>query len=298
MNSKQVVLITGSSTGFGRLFTETLARKGHTVFATMRDPGGRNAKNASEIRALAEKESLPIHVLEMDVTNDTSVERAVDAAVAKAGRIDVAINNAGYYLSGLEEAVTTEQAQRLMDTNFLGPVRVNRAVLPHMRSQRSGLLMHISSGAGRVVLPSAGFYCASKFALEALAESYSYELAAQGIESVIVEPGAYETAVFGNSITAADVARTNTYGAAKEFPAKLNAALSSNAGNAQEVADTVLRIIETPAGERQLRYFVSPRNLGIDEINALSKQVQAKLLEAFGLAADTKFLRGKAVGSV
>jgi NAD(P)-dependent dehydrogenase (short-subunit alcohol dehydrogenase family) len=298
MNSKQVVLITGSSTGFGRLFTETLARKGHTVFATMRDPGGRNAKNASEIRALAEKDSLPIHVLELDVTNDASVERAVDAAVAKAGRIDVAINNAGYYLSGLEEAVTTEQAQRLMDTNFLGPVRVNRAALPHMRRQRSGVLMHISSGAGRLVLPSAGFYCASKFALEALAEAYSYELASQGIESVIVEPGAYETPVFGNTVTAADQGRTDTYGPAKEIPAKLNAALSSTAGNAQEVADAVLRIIETPAGEKQLRYFVSPRDLGVDKINALSEQVQANVLEALGLAANTKFLKGKAAGAV
>jgi len=298
MNSKQVVLITGSSTGFGRLFAETMARKGHTVFATMRDPGGRNAKNASEIRALAEKESLPIHVLEMDVTNDTSVERAVDAAVAKAGRIDVAINNAGYYLSGLEEAVTTEQAQRLMDTNFLGPVRVNRAVLPHMRRQRGGVLIHVSSGAGRVVLPSAGFYCASKFALEALAEAYSYELAAQGIESVILEPGQYETPVFGNTVTAADEARTNTYGAVKEIPAKINAALSSTAGNAQEVAEAVLRIIETPAGEKQLRYFVGPQDFGLNEINALSKRVQTSMLEAFGLAADTKFLKGKAAGAV
>jgi NAD(P)-dependent dehydrogenase (short-subunit alcohol dehydrogenase family) len=298
MNSKQVVLITGSSTGFGRLFAETLARKGHTVFATMRDPVGRNAKNASEIRMLAEKESLPIHVLELDVSDDASVGRAVDAAVAKAGRIDVAINNAGYYLSGLAEAVTTEQAQRLMDTNFLGPVRVNRAVLPHMRRQRSGMLVHISSGAGRVILPSGGFYCASKFALEALAEAYSYELAAQGIESVIVEPGQYETPVFGNTVTAADQARTNTYGAAKEFAAKINGALSSTAGNAQDVADAVLRIIETPAGERQLRYFVSPQNFGVDEINALSRQVQANVLEAFGLAADTKFLKGKAAGSV
>jgi len=298
MNSKQVVLITGSSTGFGRLFTETLARNGHTVFATMRDPGGHNAKNASEIRTLAEKDSLPIHALELDVTDDASVERAVDAAVAKAGRIDVAINNAGYYLSGLEEAVTTEQARRLMDTNFLGPVRVNRAVLPHMRRQRSGVLLHVSSGAGRVILPSAGFYCASKFALEALAEAYSYELASQGIESVIVEPGAYETPVFGNTVTAADQARTTTYGAVKEMPAKVNAALSAGAGNAQEVADAVLRIIETPAGEKQLRYFVSPRNYGVDEINALSKQVQANVLEAFGLAADTKFSKGKAVGSV
>jgi NAD(P)-dependent dehydrogenase (short-subunit alcohol dehydrogenase family) len=298
MNSKQVVLITGSSTGFGRLFSETLARKGHTVFATMRDPGGRNAKNAAEIRTLAQKESLPIHVLELDVTDDASVGRAVDAAVTKAGRIDVAINNAGYYLGGLAEAVTTEQAQRLMDTNFLGPVRVNRAVLPHMRRQRSGLLMHISSGAGRVVLPSVAFYCASKFALEALAESYSYELAAQGIESVIVEPGAYETAVFGNSVTAADVARTDTYGAAKEFPAKLNGALLSTVGNAQEVADAVLRIVETPAGEKQLRYRISAASFGVDEINALSRQVQASLLEAFGIAADTKFIKGKAVGSV
>src|SRR5258706_1936978 len=125
MNSKQVVLITGSSTGFGRLFTETLARKGHTVFATMRDPGGRNAKNASEIRTLAEKESLPIHVLELDVTNDASVERGVDAAIAKAGRIDVAVNNAGYYLSGLEEAVTTDQPHRLRDPNFFGASRVH-----------------------------------------------------------------------------------------------------------------------------------------------------------------------------
>jgi len=298
MNSKQVVLITGSSTGFGRLFTETVARKGHTVFATMRDPGGRNAKNASEIRALAQEESLPIHVLELDVTDDASVGRAVDTAVAKAGRIDVAINNAGYYLSGLEEAVTTEQAQRLMDTNFLGPVRVNRAVLPHMRRQRSGVLMHISSGAGRVVLPSAGFYCASKFALEALAEAYSYELAGQGIESVIVQPGQYETRVFGNTVRAADEARTDTYGAVKEIPARVNAALSSTAGDAQEVADTVLQIIETPAGEKQLRYFVSPQDFGLNEINALSKRVQANVIEAFGLTADTKFLKGKAAGTV
>ena len=298
MNSKQVVLITGGSTGFGRLFTETLARKGHTVFATMRDPGGRNAKNASEIRTLAQNESLPIHVLEMDVTDDASVERAIDAAVSKADRIDVAINNAGYFLTGLEEAVTTEQARRLMDTNFLGPVRVNRAVLPHMRRQRSGVLMHISSVAGRVVLPSTGFYCASKFALEALAEAYSYELAAQGIESVIVQPGAYETPVFGNTVTAADEGRTSTYGAVRELPAKINAALSSGAGNAQEVADAVLRIIETPAGEKQLRYIVSPRKVGVEEINALSKQVQDSIMEAFGITADTKFVKGKAAASV
>src|SRR5258708_36877890 len=120
-----------------------------------------------------------------------------------------------------------------MDTNFFGPVRVNRAVLPHMRRQHSGVLMHISSGAGRVVAPSMGFYCASKFALEALAESYHYELAGQGIESVIVEPGAYETPVFGNTVTAAADARTGSYVPVNQIPAKLTAPLSSTAGSAR-----------------------------------------------------------------
>jgi hypothetical protein len=115
---------------------------------------------------------------------------------------------------------------------------------------------------------------------------------------VIVEPGPYETPVFGNTVMAADEARTHTYGAVKEIPARINAALFSTAGNAQEVADAVLRIIETPAGERQLRYLVSPESLGVDQINAVSKQVQANLLEAFGLAADIAFLKGQAIPSV
>jgi NAD(P)-dependent dehydrogenase (short-subunit alcohol dehydrogenase family) len=297
MSSRQVVFVTGSSSGFGRLITETLAHRGHTVFATMRDVAGRNAKNAAEIRALAEKESLPIQVLEMDVTNDASVERAVNATVSKAGRIDAVINNAGYFLSGLEEAVTTEQAQRLMDTNFLGPVRVNRAVLPHMREQNSGVLVHISSVAGRIVLPATGLYCASKFALEALAESYSYELAGQGIESVIVEPGAYETPIFGSRVTAGDEARGETYGPLKQVAQKISAALVARSGNPQEVADAVLRIIETPAGEKQLRYVVSPANVGAEQINDICAQVQAKALEAFGVASETKFLKGKAVAA-
>jgi NAD(P)-dependent dehydrogenase (short-subunit alcohol dehydrogenase family) len=291
MDSKQVVLITGASTGFGRLFAETLARHGHTVFATMRDPGGRNAANAAEIRALAKKESLPLHVLELDVTSDASVDQAVHSAVGQTGRIDVAINNAGYGLIGLAEAVTTEQAQQIMDTNFFGSVRVNRAVLPYMRRQRSGLLLHISSGAGRLVIPSFGFYCASKFALEALAETYHYELAAQGIESSVIQPGAYQTAVFGNLVMAADKARADTYGAANQIFAKINERLTASAGNAQEVADAVLRIVETPAGQRKLRYRISPASLGVDEINALSEQTQAALFEAFGIAADTAFVQ-------
>jgi len=298
MDSKQVIFITGSSTGFGRLFAETLARHGHTVFATMRDPQGKNAKNAADLLALASRESLSIFTLECDVTSDASVELAVRSATAQSGRIDVAINNAGYGIIGLAEAVTTQQAQQIMDTNFMGCVRVNRAVLPHMRRQRSGLLMHISSGAGRVVIPAFSLYTASKFAMEALAETYRYELASQGIESVVVEPGAYQTPVFGNLVAASDQSRTDTYGLANHIPAKMSDLLSNTAGDPQEVADAVLRIVETPVGQKKLRYRVSQADLGVDEINATCERVQARLLEMFRLTSETSFVhRDAAAGA-
>ncbi len=293
-SDKQVVLITGASTGFGRLFAETLARKGYTVFATMRDPQGKNSKNAAELLGLAGRESLSIHTLELDVTSEASIELAVRSAIAQTGRIDVVINNAGYALVGLTEATTTQQAQQIFDTNFFGVVRVNRAVLPHMRRQRSGLLMHISSGAGRLAIPAFGLYCATKFAMEALAESYRYELATQGIESVIIEPGAYETPVFGNMATASDLSRIDTYGVANQIPAKVNNLFSHSAGNPQEVADAVLRVIETPIGQKQLRYRVSPTDLGVDDINAVCAKVQSRLIEGFGLTAETNFTQQKA----
>jgi NAD(P)-dependent dehydrogenase (short-subunit alcohol dehydrogenase family) len=297
MDSKQVILITGASTGFGRLFAETLARHGHTVFATMRDPQGKNTKNAADLLALAKRESLSLFTLECDVTSDASIELAVRSAIAQSGRIDVAINNAGYAMIGLAEAVTTQQAQQIMDTNFMGCVRVNRAVLPHMRRHRRGLLMHISSGAGRVVIPAFSLYTASKFAMEALAETYRYELASQGIESVIVEPGAYQTPVFGNMITASDQSRADTYGIANQIPVKMNALLTGAAGNPQEVADVVLRIVETPVGQKKLRYRVSEADLGVDEINAVSERVQARLFETFRLTAETSFVQRDAAGA-
>ena len=273
------------------MIAETLARRGHTVFATMRDSEGRNAAKAAEIQALAERESLTLQVLELDVTDDASVDRAVQMMVQRAGRLDVAINNAGYGLAGLIEATTTEQAKNIMDTNFLGSVRVNRAVLPQMRRQRSGLLLHVSSGAGRLVIPSFGLYCASKFALESLAEAYRYELAPQGIESSIIEPGAYKTEVFGNLVEAADQARTETYGVANQIFDKVQGLLARMAGNPQEVADAVLRIVETPAGQRKLRYRVSVANLGVDEINNLCQEMQAQLFGVLGITAETAFVQ-------
>jgi short-subunit dehydrogenase len=169
-------------------------------------------------------------------------------------------------------------------------------VLPYMRRQRGGLLLHISSGAGRLVIPGFGFYCATKFAMEALGEAYHYELAGQGIESSIVEPGAYQTAVFGNFVIVADKARTDTYGAANQLADKVGAALAGSAGNAQEVADAVLRIVEAPAGKRELRYRVSAASMGVDEINALCASAQGKMLEAFGLSDAIRFVQRSAAG--
>jgi NAD(P)-dependent dehydrogenase (short-subunit alcohol dehydrogenase family) len=292
--ANQVVLVTGASTGFGRLFTETLARKGHTVFATMRDPKGKNAKNAAEIEALAKKESLPIHILELDVTKDDSVDKAVKAAIDKAGRLDVVINNAGFPVVGLMETITVEQAQSQFDTNFFGCVRMNRAALPQMRKQKSGLILHISSGAGRLVFPSFGLYCASKFALEAFSEAYNYELAGQGIQSISIQPGAYQTAIFGNLLSGKDTSRSETYGNANHILGKINQGLTSSAGNAQEVADAVLKVIETPAAQRKAHYRVSPQDVGVDAINDLCEKTQGTLMEAFGLADDVKFVTAAA----
>jgi NADP-dependent 3-hydroxy acid dehydrogenase YdfG len=185
----EVILITGSSTGFGRNAAETLAERGYTVFATMRDSSGRNASTSEALRSLAGRKGWNLEVLDMDVTNENSVNWAVQQALDRAGHIDVVINNAGVVTLGVTEAYTVEQYQQVFDVNVLGVVRVNRAVLPAMRRRRNGLLIHVSSGAGRAVVPFSAVYCASKFALEAVADAYRFELSAFGIDSVLVEPG-------------------------------------------------------------------------------------------------------------
>jgi NAD(P)-dependent dehydrogenase (short-subunit alcohol dehydrogenase family) len=291
MNSGKVVIVTGASTGFGRLIAETLARRKYRVYATMRDMSGRNAPAAAEIRALTARESLLLEPLEIDVSNDASVQQGVNEVVAKAGRIDVLVNNAGAGIVDLAETVTSTQAQRLFDTNFFGAVRMNRAVLPAMKRRGSGLLLHVSSGAGRMVIPGMAFYCASKYALEALAESYRYELAQLGIDSVVIEPGAYPTPIMTKLESGGeDQDRAAGYGAAAQIPEKVRADLRSSRANPQEIADAVWRIIETPAGQRQLRYRVPPTGASVVErINALTYEVQAEVLERFGIAELTKF---------
>jgi NAD(P)-dependent dehydrogenase (short-subunit alcohol dehydrogenase family) len=288
-NPQTIVLITGTSTGFGRLIAETLARRKFQVFATMRDLKGRNASAAREIAELASRESLSLQTMELDVTEDDSVDRAVSKIVLQCGRIDVLVNNAGHGIMDLAESVPMPQARRQFDTNFFGVHRMNRAVLPAMKRQGSGLLLHVSSGGGRLAIPCMGLYCASKFAMEALAEVYRYELAALGIDSVIIEPGAYATPIIQKLEQGEDPGRKVGYGEMAQVPSRLKAKIGSSRGNPQEIADAVLQIIETPAGRRQLRYRLGPGGPGVQRINALTDEVQAQMLEAFGITQETKF---------
>jgi len=286
--SKPVVLITGTSTGFGRLFAEKFARNGYSVFATMRGVNEKNATRAESLRAFAAQNSLPIEVMEMDVTDEASVNACIGSVIMKAGRLDVLINNAGFAYVDLMEAITIEQTKKIFDTNVFGVQRTMRAVLPQMHKQKSGLILQISSGAGRVVFPSFGIYCASKFALEAITEAYRYELATSGIDCVSLEPGAYKTEIFGKIDRGDDAARLVPYGAMAAVPKKLNEALVNAAGNASEVADKALEIVQTPFGKRALRYRIGSEGLGVPEINKVTDQIQAQLLSAFGLAEITK----------
>ncbi len=286
----QTVLITGSSSGFGLLIARTLLEKGHTVFATMRDPGGRNAANASELRAFADSTSGALHVLDLDVTSDASVAAAVAQALDLEGRIDVVVNNAGYGSGGYAEAFTMDQFQRVFEVNVFGVQRVNRAVLPAMRAQGAGLLIHVSSTMGRIVLPFAAPYTSAKYAVEGLAESYRYELASTGVDVVIVEPGGFGTNFMANMVPAADEARIASYGPLAEVPQQFWGGLghmleAENAPDPQDVADAISRLIETPAGSRPLRTVVDPMSGGEGPtvINQTTDQVQEQMLSAMGM---------------
>jgi NAD(P)-dependent dehydrogenase (short-subunit alcohol dehydrogenase family) len=294
MNDRKTILITGCSSGFGRTIAETMARKGYQVFASMRNANTRNADARDELLALATREKLKLDVIDLDVTDDDSVDRAVAGIIADAGRIDILVNNAGYAVFGLTETFTIEQAKRIFDTNFFGIVRMNRAVLPQMRRQRQGLIVHITSAGGRGVLPGMGLYAATKFAAEALAECYRYELSQAGIDSITVEPGPYRTEIFGKGEAAADLTRAREYGGVADVPGQIAAALESSDLPAQDVADEVARLIETPAGSRPMRTLIGPMVAPLQPINDVSAQIQNGLLTGMGLghlmsvAAQTK----------
>ncbi len=281
------IVITGSNSGFGRLTVQTLAAAGHTVYATMRGATGKNAQAAAELKALSPN----IRVVEIDVTDDGSVARGIEAiAQQTGGAIDVLVNNAGRFSMGVQEAFSTDDVKALFETNVFGPVRMNRAVLPHMRKRRSGLIVGVSSIAGRTSLPTMGTYSATKYALEALSEAMRDEVAALGIDVVLVEPGAYPTNVGANAMYADASAIAADYGPVAEIPQKMGEALgqlfsSPDAPNAQDVADAIAKLVGTPAGKRPDRVVVD--NLSGAPIKAINEHYGPQrhaLMAAFGMA--------------
>jgi NAD(P)-dependent dehydrogenase (short-subunit alcohol dehydrogenase family) len=283
------ILVTGSSNGFGRLTTLALARRGHTVVATMRDVATRNRSAVDNLRNIAEAERLAIHIVEIDVTNDASVRDGIAAALAKVGHLDAVINNAGYGMLGLAETVTDLQLARMLDTNVVGIQRVNRAVLPAMRERGAGLLVHVSSGLGRTLFPLVGPYAATKFAVEALAESYRYELKPTGIDVSIVQPGAFPTNFASACELGEDGARAKGYGplehALDGFGDHLKQLFAgADSPDPDEVANAIVALVETPAGKRPARVVVDRfSGQAASALNDAHANVQRALLGGMGM---------------
>jgi NAD(P)-dependent dehydrogenase (short-subunit alcohol dehydrogenase family) len=263
----------------------------------MRDILGRNAAAREALQSVAEREGWNLEVLDMDVTNEASVNRAVQQALDRAARIDVVINNAGIAAHGITEAFTVEQYQQVFDVNVFGVARVNRAVLPTMRRQRCGLLIHVSSGAGRAVAPGFAVYCASKFALEALADAYRFELSAFGIDSVLVEPGVHRTPILEKFLAPADQNRVGGYGSIAEAIEKVKsvferASSAPETPGPEDVVEAFVRLIETPAGERPFRTVpTAALQPLLQPYNELAKTVRDALAQRFNLPEELTTLK-------
>lgn len=281
------VLITGTSTGIGRLTAIAVARAGYYVFSSMRDCGGKNLQAAEEMLELARREGLGLEVIDLDVTEPESISSAIQNIAASNRNIDVLINNAGHMSIGIAEAFTEDQIQEQFAVNFFGPVRMSRAVLPGMRERGFGLIVHVSSIVGRLLFPGCAFYCASKFALEAYAEVLHYELTGLGIDSVLVEPGPFPTHLLANSPAPLDDVRTRGYGQLSSLRELFvgnfeNFFASEQAPDPQEIATAIVKLISTPSGERPLRTICGP-DYGASQINRQSAPVQAQVLRDIGL---------------
>jgi NAD(P)-dependent dehydrogenase (short-subunit alcohol dehydrogenase family) len=280
-NLAKTILITGASTGFGRDTAETLTREGHSVFASFRDRAGRNKSHAEALQ------SKGINVVELDVTSDDSVERAVSNVLSVAGRIDVLVNNAGIASAGVSEAFTTEQVKDLFEVNVFGIQRVLRAVLPTLRKQRDGLVINVGSILGRVTFPFFGLYGASKYAVEALTDSYRYELSQLGVDVVLVQPSAYPTNMYASAQQPADKARGESYGEIGAIPAKMFGTFmeifqSKNAPNPHDVPEAIAKLVCQTKGTRPARVVVG-EPYGSDVVNRSVEPVQAQVIEGLGL---------------
>jgi NAD(P)-dependent dehydrogenase (short-subunit alcohol dehydrogenase family) len=275
-NNQMVAIVTGSSTGIGYETSIALARDGFLTYATMR-----NLNKAEGIKSAANKENLPIRTKQLDVTDDMSVKNAVQTISSETGgRIDVLVNNAGYVLGGAFEDLAMDEIKTQYETNFFGLIRTTQAVLPIMREQKSGIIVNISSGAGRFGYPGHSAYISTKFAVEGLSESISYELEPFGIKVVIVEPGVIRTNIVNTMVVARKSQDPNSaYSPMMQKMANTFEVLMKNSSSPDLVANVVLKAVKDKnpnlrylAGNDVEQWLGAKRNISDEEFHKMMNQ--------------------------
>ncbi len=289
--SKQVILVTGASSGFGLMTAKALAKAGHTVYATMRETRKRNAPRVIELAEWSKAERVDLRPTELDVQSEVSAEAAVAHILKDAGRLDVVIYNAGHMVFGPAEAFTPEQYVQQYDVNVLGAQRVNRAALPYLRAQGRGLLVWVGSSSTRGGTPPfLAPYFAAKAAMDALAVSYSAELALWGVETTIMVPGAFTkgTNHFAHSGSPADSARAaeyedGPYAGVADKAMKGLACLEPADADPAEVAREIVRVVNAPFGKRPFRVHVDPSQDGAEVVNGVADRMRHEMYRNIGL---------------
>src|SRR6266481_5261957 len=287
---KNIIVITGASSGFGALAARALARAGHTVYASMREATGRNAPQVQEVKKYAAEHGADLRPIELDVSSQKSCDTAIQEIISKDGRLDVVVHNAGHMVFGPAEAFTPEQLAELYDVNVLSTQRVNRAALPQLRKQRRGLVVWVSSSSSAGGTPP---YLAPYFAAKAgmaLAVVYARELTRWGIETSIIVPGAFTggTNHFAHAGSPADKARVAEYeaGPYKGFADDVLKGFSSIVppdANVEGVADAIVKVVDAPFGKRPFRVHYDPTEDGAEVVNMVLDRVRAELLRRIGL---------------
>lgn len=281
---KHKILITGASGAFGSLTCILLAENGHQVVGTMRSMQGKNEAIANELKAKG------VGVVEMDLSNEESVNEGVKSAIELMEGLDTVFNNAGIGANGILECFTAGDIQKLFDVNVFGVQRLMRAVLPHLRKQGKGTIIHTSSCIGRVTTPFLASYSASKYALESLAEGYRAELSGFGIESCIVEPGGFPTGFMSGMISPSDTDRMKQYGEMASLPeTAINGYVayveSIPEQRPERVAEAVLQLVNTPFGEKPFRTVVDFSGLkqSIENYNKVLSETTKAIYKANGV---------------
>lgn len=287
----KVILITGASSGFGEMTAYALADAGYTVFASMRDTAVRNAPKVAKALDYAKKSRVDLRTIELDVTNQNSVDLAVAEIIGQAGGIDVLVHNAGHMVLGPSEAFTPAQFAQQYDVNVLGAQRVNRAALPHMRRARSGLLIWVSSTSVRGGTPPyLGPYFAAKAAMESLAISYAGELSLWGIETTILAPGVFTrgTNHFLNSGHPQDSVVVAEYasGPTRDLVALVEQGherVQPDSSDPHDVARAIVDIVKMPSGRRPLHVTVDPADMGYEVMAMMGDRIRGDVFRRMGL---------------